>query len=284
MGRAVRQLQPRYQCEYALVRSKSQPSLKKRLEDKNRALCSVNQLLQRWEHRITPNNLRLAERFLNLELHILLHLRIIETGIVWGVLLEKELPVEPRGVQKEVMSKREQSSMLINAVKLVNAPERIIPAFVWLEPIQSFYDLWPDAVYNSGLTGFVTIQILANRKVILCGNSASCNQKQAAHQVVEGASQIVRDVACPSEHFDREARHSSVSIGSGETLLEFERGLIRRAISTLQVSIGDNYVSALCGQDVGCEILEVLFGPFNFYADQNESLVGAKQRVPPVHI
>jgi hypothetical protein len=234
--------------------------------------------MQRWEHRITARNLRLAQRFLNLELHILLHLRVIKTSIGWGILLEKEIPIEPVGMQEKVMGKREQRSMLINAVKFVDAPERVIPTFVWFEPIESFYDLWPDTIYNSGLAGFVTSEILANRKVVLLGNSAPADQEQVAHQVIEGASQIVRDVACSSEHFGGEARHISAGIGGGEALLEFERGFVRRAIGTLQVSIGDNYVSALCGQNVGCEIMEVLFGPLNFYADQNDSVVGAKQR------
>ena len=83
--------------------------------------------MQRWEHRITARNLRLAHRFLNLELHILLHLRVIETAVVWGVLLEKEISTEPVGVEKEVMGEREQCSMLIDAVKLVDGQSGSFP-------------------------------------------------------------------------------------------------------------------------------------------------------------
>jgi hypothetical protein len=121
--------------------SVSEELLQKRLEAKNHVFHSIDQLMQRWEHRIMARNLRLAQRFLNLELHILLHLRVIETGVVWGVLLEKEVSTEPVGVEKVVMGEREQCSMLIDAVKFVDAPERIVPAFVWFEPIESLREL-----------------------------------------------------------------------------------------------------------------------------------------------
>ena len=48
---------------------------------------------------------------------------------------------------------------------------------------------------------------------------------------------------------------------------------------TLHVVIADNNCRAFCGQHFGCQTAEVLFGALNFYADQNDSFVGAKREV-----
>jgi len=78
--------------------------------------------MQGWENRITARSLRLVQRFLDLELHILLHLRVIKSGKCWGILLEKEIPIEPVCRENKVARTWGESTMLINAVELMNSP------------------------------------------------------------------------------------------------------------------------------------------------------------------
>jgi hypothetical protein len=103
-----------------------------RLEAENQGLRNLNKLMQRWENRITARNLRLRERFLNLELHILLHLFVVESGKRWGVLLEKEIPIEPIRKKDEILGNGRDSTVLVDAVKFMDSPEMKVPAFVWL--------------------------------------------------------------------------------------------------------------------------------------------------------
>jgi hypothetical protein len=248
------------------------------LKAKDHGFHSVDQLMQRWEQRITARNLRLAERFLNLELHILLLLRIVESGIVWGVLLEKEIAADPVSVKKKVVDKRKQGSVLFDTVKLVDSPERIIPAFVWLEPIEVFYDLWPNAIYHSGLTGFVTSKALRDRKAVLFSDLVPSEHQEVTHQMIKGGAQIVGNVASPSQNVGGKTRQIHKSFDCAQALLDAESDTVKRTVTESRVFLADNYVRAICGQNVGCQIIEVLFGPLNFYANQNDSFVGCKQR------
>jgi hypothetical protein len=122
-------------------------SLQERLEAENQALRNLNKLTQRWKNRITARNLLIAQRFLNLELHVLLHLRVIESGKCWGVLLEKEIPVEPVRKENEIIRTGSERTMLVDAIKFMDSPEVKIPAFVWFQEIESFYSLWTDTIY-----------------------------------------------------------------------------------------------------------------------------------------
>src|SRR4029077_16947808 len=70
------------------ARNNQQHSLKQRLETEHQLLGKGDQILERWEKRITLRNLRLADRFLNFELNVLLHLRVKDSSKVWVVRFE----------------------------------------------------------------------------------------------------------------------------------------------------------------------------------------------------
>jgi hypothetical protein len=251
-------------------------SFEERLEAENQALRNVNHLVQRWENRITARRLRIAKRFLDLELHIVLHLRVVESGKCWGVLLEKEIPIEPIGKENKIPRPRSDRTMFVDTVKLVNSPEIKVPAFVWFEEIESFYSLWPDTIYKSVSSGFVTSDALRNWESIPVRDFASSNDEHVTHQVIESGAQIVGDIASSSRNIRRTDDSLQEAVRAWNSLSDAE--IIRRAFSFLSVSLSDDHCSALYSQDVGCQIVEVLFGPLNFYANENDSFVGAKQR------
>lgn len=222
--------------------------------------------------------LRLGQRFQNLELHILLHLRVIESGKGWGVLLEKKIPIEPICKEDEVTRKWSERTMFIDTVKLVDSPQIKIPAFVWFEEIESFYNTWPDTVYKAISTGFITSKALRNRERVPTGNCASGDHEGMAHQVIESSTQIMGDVSHSSGDIRRADKSIQEPVSAGKSLREADAETIRRAFQFLVVSLSDNNCSALYIRDVGCQIVEVLFGPLNFYANQDDSFVGSKQR------
>lgn len=168
--------------------------------------------------------------------------------------------------------------MFVNAVKFMDSPERKIPTFIWFEEIESFYRFWPDTIYKSSLSGFITSNILRDRKSILGCDSASRNDQHVAHEVIESSSEIVGNVTHASGHIGRADGSVQESVSIGDSLRERNHDIIRNAISSLSITLSDDHCTALCDRDVGCQITEMLLGPLNFYANENESFVGSKQR------
>jgi hypothetical protein len=121
--------------------SKSQPSFQVRPESDNQILREIDKLMQDWEQRITPDNLRLASRFINFDLDILLYFRVEPPAEMWVARFQ---PVRasnhwhPAIGEQIVPSDREQGSVLVDVVKLMDSPQRVIPALVRLEPVNCF--------------------------------------------------------------------------------------------------------------------------------------------------
>src|ERR1700736_3424843 len=158
-------------------------SFEKRFEAENQALRKINQLMQRWEDRITARSLRLAQRSLDLELHILLHLRVVKSSKCWSILLEKEIPIKPIGEENEISRTWSECTMLVYSVKLVDSPESKVSTFVWLQEIESFYSAWPNTIYKCVPTGFVTSEALRNWKCVPACDLAASNHEHMTQQV-----------------------------------------------------------------------------------------------------
>ena len=80
-----------------MARSKGlEPSLQQRLEAKNHVLNKIDQLMDRWEQRVTLSNIRLADRRLNFGLNVLLHVRF-DSGEIGVVCFEQIGALKPVG-------------------------------------------------------------------------------------------------------------------------------------------------------------------------------------------
>lgn len=259
--------------EDALARPESQELLKKREKAGSDALDKINHLMERWENRITIRNLRLSNRFINFELHILLHLRI-NASEVWGICLEPIIPVEPVPPKQIIMRHGKKGAVFVDIVKLMDSPERIVPAFVWFERIDSFYRFWPHALYFSSLVGFITSEVLRNREFDFSGGftAGRADEDKLVRQMVKSGTQIVNDVASSSHSIEGQSRQSDKLVAHSETCLD--------AISRLKVMLSSRYCNVLCDEKVGCKVTEVLFGPLDFYADENQSIVGREWHSP----
>lgn len=226
----------------------------KRLETEEQLLRTANQLLKRWEQRITVRNLDLADGFLNFELKVLLHVRIKESGKVWVICFEPvRTPVpEPISNEKVVPFDSEKGSVLVDVIKLVQSPQKLISTLVRFEVVDVFYRQFPHALYFSGLVGFVSGNVLKNRERSIFGRFPAGNDYKLTREMVEGASQIVDNIP------------------SGRENVEWQDGQVGKIRRSL---IASKYVQAVVTEipDIGLQVEEVLFGPLNFYSNKDEA-------------
>ena len=144
-------------------------SFEERLEAQDQVVHVINQLCKRWEERITRRNLRLADRFINFELHILLHFSVKNSDPteMWVACFNVVRPIavlsEPVSNKEAIIVVSEKSAVLVNVVKLVDSPERVIPTTVRFERINRFYSFGAHALYFSSLFPFVSSGVLRNR-------------------------------------------------------------------------------------------------------------------------
>ena len=264
-------------------------SFEKQPEAFNQTLNKIHHLMERWEQRITLRNLRLSDRFLKLELHILLDFIVKDTGERWIACLEK-IPEgrEPIVQHDAIAVNRKQSTMLIDVVKLVDSPEQIVPILVWLECIDSFYGFGAHTLYFSSLLPFVSNGILSNREFDEPRRrKAGTYPNQLICQVIEGATEVLDDITGGTNSREAQGSKRPKSEDRGDELSRREITclyakdswiILSEQLSRCQIRIGGDSVNLLVpkSDDLRLQVQEMLLGPVNFYADQSQSVVGRK--------
>lgn len=221
--------------------------------------------MERWEKRITPGSLRLTDRLVNFELHILLHLIIKNSGEMWGVCLEPIVPFEPVGIEEVVVVNGKQGTVLVDVIKLVDSPERLIPPFVWPKLIDFLYRQGRHALYFPSLLGFVSSEIPRNRKFDSPARfSSGTNNDELVSKVVKSAPEIVNDVSSRGDCIKGQSWKGNEATGFLSGLSVHLRANYRRG----DISSDEKLLS---------QITEVLSCPLNFYSGENDSIVGRKR-------
>ena len=96
---------------------KANVSVQERFEAKNQTFNKIDHLMKRWNERITLHNLRLADRFINLELHILLDFIIKDTGERWIAGSDCIPPMgEPVILHNAILIDSEEHPMFVDVV------------------------------------------------------------------------------------------------------------------------------------------------------------------------
>ena len=152
--------------------------------------------MQSWEQRITTRNLRLVDRFLNLQIHILVDFVVKDTGERWIACSDcKSTGGKPIILHNTVLIKGEKRPVLIDVVQSVDFPKNFIPTFVRFEPVDSFYSFGPHTLYFSSLLGFVSSGILCNREFDSTRRRIACHGDQMICQVIECCSEILDNIS-----------------------------------------------------------------------------------------
>jgi hypothetical protein len=223
----------------------------------------VGQLTERWKQSISPANRRLDERFAAGEIHVLLLVRgseETEVGKIWVVGLERN------PVHDEVLARRRNETVLVGVVKLVEQPESRIPVLVWFEPVEFLYSFPPRTLYVSLLSGFISVKVLRDREINVVPSSLARNSSgnpslnQMEGQVVESAHQVVNGI--PGD-----CRNLGTVDVDGSRLQDW--------FASIRITIKPDTVGYRTaeGENSLFQVLDVLIGPFNFYANQSESVV-----------
>src|SRR5262249_36615867 len=126
----------------------------------------------------------------------------------------------PIGSEQEIMIDGKQGSVLVDVIKLVDAPERVVPALVWFQLVNGLDSFWKHSLCFGSLAGFVFLGSLCNGKFhlskLLLGQMHNrspihSDDHQLTCEVVKSGTNVVDDI---SSHRD------SVE-GQGRNLLEF---------------------------------------------------------------
>jgi len=232
-----------------------------RSETRNDVADKLRQLMQRWEQSISPTNRRFNERFLAGEIHILLIFRDAETSEVWFVCLERYAPND------HIVADGQNETVLIGIVQSPEQPESLIPALVRLERINGLNRFPPRTLYTSTLSVFITIRGVGYRELnvfpFFGGSFAERNPNlnQMENEMIQGASQVMNHVSGDGRDFRR---------------IDIQRADVQKWLASLRLRIEANQLKGCFAKrlDSRFQIIEVLLGPFNFYADQSQSVVG----------
>jgi len=236
--------------------------LQQRVEPRNDVADKMRQLMERWEQSISPTNRRLNERFTAGEIHVLIAFRDTKTGEVWFACLERYAS------DNHVFADGQNETMLIGVVESSEQPESLIPAFVRFERIYGLNRFPPRTLYMSSLSGFITLKGIHYRELNVFpffGGSFTerhSDHNQVKREMVESGSQVVNHVS-----------------GTGGNVggVDVQRSEVHEWVASLRLRIEANQLKGCFAkrQDSRFEFVEVLLGPFNFYADQADSVVGS---------
>lgn len=238
------------------------------------AANKVRHIIDRFKNRLAFNNLRLAERYINSELKILVCLSLVgRSGNIGefiaeyenaGYLRERQCHSIDRNVpsfEKHNSSKHE--SMLVNNIELADMPERIIPSYVRLHSLDDFLRTGADFLYFSATHGrcvfLKTIRTTENREEGVFIGDATVSLDELPCKMVECTSQIMNGIT----KNDRD--------GSGNRLRPSD---IKRCVLDYRVRLGSDCVRLGTNEslDSQVQISDVLFGPFNFEPDSIDSI------------
>lgn len=281
--------------------SESQP--KTELDEQRRKVGEdvvkrLEHLVERVENGLSLTDPRFSERYEEMELHILVHFRIRGSSEDYVALFEREQPLVLRRDEDILAPERErfigvtaspnlphvlqifrrgtvhdgrtgsdQEAVFVNVVQLMESPERVVPTFVRFDRINRFYSFWPETLYFSQFSGFVFCGGVEDRKVQKMGGvySIAGDKKQLIDEMIEGASRVVQNVSRDCGDFDGYVRDAAYIV---------------EQLSRIRIMLGIDLIG-VAGEKSGdfkLEITDVLFGPFHFYGDLSDSVVGWHQR------
>jgi hypothetical protein len=243
------------------------------------ALCEIDELLQRWDNRISIENLALAKRYLENKMEAGLVLEAISgtppVGLDYIAVFKRKLSVDSRynvgrargkvfesgagdvsGDLKSTMGKPDgnEKAVFVGDVDLVQTINGLVPSVVRLELADHFYRKCGrtiDSLDRSALkVGNVTTYW--ERNVI--PTCATICPDELDGKMVKSAPQIVDTVAQDCGPFVRNGGHHA-------KLVSF--------VTSLRLYIGDDSVwPARFESPDGCvKVRKVFFGPVNLYAD-----------------
>lgn len=146
--------------------------------------------------------------------------------------------------------------MFVDPVKLVESPERVISTLVWLDCVDSVYDVLPHSLYFSSLFGFVIRGAGRNGKGGIAVGDITGSPNEFSSKIVQARSKILKHIS----DNQRDAEGNLCCFGN---LID--------CFSRLRIAVSRDFiwVGTLEGENQPIQVIDVLLGPFNFEYDVN---------------
>jgi hypothetical protein len=147
----------------------------------------------------------------------------------------------------------EQQAVLVNLVKFMDTPERIVPTFVWFDRVDRVFGLLPHALYFSiEERRQIFCGIASNWKTALRSNSAVPLTDEMTGKMVEGTSEVLQNIPDNQCDFQGHIRNAQDVIA---------------AFLLIQIILEPNGIWLATPAGEGFEqnflnITDVLYGPF----------------------
>lgn len=254
-----------------------------RLEAGNDPVNKIRKLMEKWKNRLTLDNLRLAERYINGDLHFIAHLtttdalefcavfekwdsRCFLNGELGGIEYWRidplfrhfsPIPLSACHPDDNVLisgSAHEQQLVLVGNVEIVEQPEIVVPSVVRLQSVNETYRSLAHSLYLSRRIGFVFGSRFRDRETGLLSGNAVIGLNELPRQMVKGTPQIVDNIADNAGELGRNWRPNLDSIDP---------------LCGMRASLGSDSIwfSFPEGVEPSIKLADVVFGPFDFNPD-----------------
>jgi hypothetical protein len=247
---------------------------KETLETCNDAADKLRHMVERFKNRLTSDNLRLSERYINSELKVLVASSLVSrSGDVRDFIAcyqrakfsrEVDCYSFPDAGLKVVHggSDCQQDAMLVDDIEIVEMQERIVRGHVRLYSTESFCRARANHLYVSlAAGGGILLDGLANREIRVPVRSSAASLNELPNKMVQRTSQIVDCVT----NNKCDVTWDGIDAGSIEgCVLNFG----------YRVRLGSDCIGFRFPENVNpsIQVYDVLFGPFNFEADSVDSV------------
>jgi len=248
----------------------------------------INHVLERFDQRITLDNLRLAKRYVEGELHLLVwvnvgtgqfiaHLKrehavgrfdpeIRERNVLSGHSFDSIRSGVPHSSRVSLKNASEidgskggangqQEAVFVDVIKLVDSPDDILPTTVWLGCVDCIERILPRSLYFSVSQGWIFAGAVGDGVLDfpgLSGRLTKPDTDSTVRDMIESASQVVQNIPCDTCNMD------GYNCDAHDAIRAFD--------SAVRIYIGADFIGAGIkkGFDGALKLLDVAFGPFNF--------------------
>jgi hypothetical protein len=247
-----------------------------------RCASKLDELSERWDNRLTIDNLALAKRYINGNLRAVADVRVSRGGSYskdFRAIFQRILPICGVDVDEEISGGRhvrkasangqgrhrcanvdayallsgangDDHSVLVQNVEIVDYPEcLVVPSMVWLEPLDCLNSMLGRSVYVSKNLGFKFFSGREDRELRL-SYVACAKRNDLASDEIERGTQVMDTVANRATETD------------GDDFSDLD---VVNEVSRLRVVVGDDFVGvpAVEGGYLTLNVFDVAFGPFD---------------------
>lgn len=249
-----------------------------RQEQADDPVDKMRRLMEKWENRLTLDNLRLGERYLKGEIQLNVHLcvpgsaadardfcavfryaditgRVTKQVGIGASRLVDRCPADADPEPFQPQARHEQEFVLVENVQLMDRPEVIVPSWVWFGLVDEYYRTRSDSLFSSTRVGSVFGKSFIKGVLMAPHDDSSVRLNEPAGEVIKGRMQVVYGV--PDDA--REA--------GGDLPVTLEPNDM---CARLRIYIGHDSIRAgfAEGFDRACHITDVVFGPFDFLPNE----------------